>query len=197
MIRALVAALSAFIYLSQPAFLPGAQAQETGHSEAGHADEHGHEEGEHAEEHDHEDHAGDDHSHHEGEHDGIRTVHAWTRATSSATALVFVDIENNSDHDVSVTGGETEIAESVELVGFQLKDGEPDYVVLPPVPIRAGTEMTLAPNGLALRLNGVREPLEQGTEHEIEIEFDFGHIEMFFQVEDADAMHHSHVGHQH
>ena len=77
----------------------------------------------------------DDHSHHEGGMDGVRTVHAWAQATTAKTAFVFVDIENNSDRDIAITGGESEIAASVELVGFRLKDGEPDYVVLPPVPI--------------------------------------------------------------
>ena len=193
MIRLFAAALTASVYLSLPVSAFQARAEET-HSEAEHAEGHEHEEGGHAEEHEHDE---DDHSHHEGEHAGVRTVHAWTRATSAGTALLFVDIENSSDHDIAVTGGECEIAGTVELVGFQLKDGEPDYVALPPVPIKAGTEMTLAPNGLALRLNGLKMPLVKGEEHEIEIEFDFGHIEMFFQVEAADAKHHSHVGHQH
>ncbi|MAS08281.1 MAG: hypothetical protein CL534_26805 [Ahrensia sp.] len=168
MIRVLSAVLTASVCLFQPALVTAALA---------------------------EDH--DDHSHHEGGMDGVRTVHAWAQATTGKSAFVFVDIENNSDRDIAITGGESEIAASVELVGFQLKDGEPDYVVLPPVPIKAGTEMTLAPDGLALRLNGLTTPLLQGAEHEIEIEFDFGHIEMFFQVEAADARHHSHVGHQH
>jgi copper(I)-binding protein len=139
----------------------------------------------------------DDHSHHEGEAEGVHALHAWTRATSADTALIFVEIENGSDRDIAITGGETEIASSVELVGFRLKDGEPDYVALPPVPIKTGTEMTLAPNGLALRLDGVKQPLVKGEEHEIEIEFDFGHVEMMFQVEAADARRHSHAGHQH
>lgn len=192
MIRVLAAALSAFIYLSQPAFVVKVQANETGHSEHDHADgDHGHEEGEHAEDHE------QDNSSHEGEADGVRTLHAWTRATPGKTALLFVDIQNTSDHAVSITGGHSEVAESVELVGFQLKEGEPDHVALPPVPIKAGTEMSLAPNGLALRLNGVRMPLREGEEHGVEIEFDFGHIEMRFQVEAADAKQHSHAGHQH
>lgn len=202
MIRMLAAALTAFVYLAQPAFVLKVQAEDAAHAD--HDDhgeeEHDHEDGdhdhdEHVEDHDHDEH--DDHFHHEGEAHGVRTVHAWTRATNGKTALVFVDIENKSDHDVTITGGESGIAESVELVGFQLEDGEPAYVSLPSVPIKAGTEMTLAPSGLALRMEGVKSPLVKGEEHLIEIEFDFGHIEMFFQVEDADARHHSHVGHQH
>lgn len=188
--RVLIAALTASVYLSLPLFGPALLAEE-----ATHAEEHEHhEDGEHAGDTDHDE---DEHDHHEGEAHGVRALHAWAQATSGKTALVFVEIENASDHDVMITGGETDIAGSVELVGFQLKDGEPDYVVLPPVPIRAGTEMTLAPNGLALRLNGVDAALVEGSEHEIEIEFDFGHIAMFFQVEAADARQHSHVGHQH
>ena len=181
--RIAAVALSASLCLSLPVAVVVAQAQEKAQSTGEHAEEHHHEEG--------------DHSHHEGEAAGVRTVHAWTRATSGAMALVFVDIQNKSDRDIAITGGKTEAAESVDLVGFQLKDGEPDYVVLPAVPIKAGAEMTLAPNGLALRLNGLKEELVLGTEHTIEIEFDFGHIAMFFQVEAADARTHSHVGHQH
>ncbi len=141
--------------------------------------------------------AEEDHSHHEGEANGVRAVHAWTRATSEGATLVFVDVDNKSDKVVSIIGGHAEWAEKVELVGFQLKDGEPDYVVLPPVPVKAGTQMSLAPNGLALRFEGLKMPLEKGSEHEIEIEFDFGHIEMHMQVEDADARTHSHIGHNH
>lgn len=138
-----------------------------------------------------------DHSRHEGEANGVRAVHAWTRATSDRTALVFVDVENGSDKDVAIVGAHAGIADAVELVGFQLRDGEPVYVALPPVPVKAGTEIVLAPYGLALRLVGLKQPLVEGGEHEIELEFDFGHLDMFVQVEAADARNHSHTGHQH
>jgi len=160
-------------------------------SEAGHE----HQAESHEDEHEHE-HEGD-HSHHEGHAEGIRTVHAWIQATSDRTALLFVEIENNSANDIKITGGETDVAENVELVGFQLKDGEADYAVLPAVPVKAGKELMLAPNGLALRLNGLKRSFAKGEEFEIEIEFDFGHIEMHAQVEDANATQHSHAGHQH
>ena len=139
----------------------------------------------------------DDHSHHAAEAGGLRAVHAWTRATSDGTALIFVDIENGSDATVSIVGAEADWAEAVELVGFQLKDGEPAWVVLPPVPVKAGTEMVLSPEGLALRAVGVKQPLAEGEERAIEIEFDTGHLDMVLQVEAADARAHSHAGHQH
>jgi hypothetical protein len=137
------------------------------------------------------------HSRHEAEADGLRALHAWTRATSGRTSLIFVEIENNSAGTVSIVGGHADWADAVELVGFRLKDGEPTWVALPPVPVKAGTAMMLAPDGLALRAVGVKQALVQGEEHEIEIEFDSGHLDMVVQVEAVDARAHSHAGHQH
>jgi copper(I)-binding protein len=48
-----------------------------------------------------------------------------------------------------------------------------------------------------LRAVGVKQPLAQGEERAIEIEFDTGHLDMTLQVEAADARAHSHAGHQH
>ncbi|MHA7776552.1 copper chaperone PCu(A)C [Roseibium sp. M-1] len=140
---------------------------------------------------------GHDHGDHEGSAEGVHAVHAWIQATSGGTALVFVDIDNNSDQAVKLLGGHTDAARSVELVGFVLKDGEPGYDALPPVPIQPGKELLLTPNGLALRLNGLKRTFQQGEDFEIEIEFDFGHFDMQVQVEAADATRHSHAGHQH
>ena len=139
----------------------------------------------------------EDHDHHVSEREGLRAVHAWTRATSGKTALVFVEIENGSSGDVLLQGGESELAASVDLVGFKLKDGAPSYVLLPSLPVKAGREVVLSPNGLALRLNGLREPLVEGEEIEMEIEFDTGHLEVHVEIEDADATRHSHAGHSH
>ena len=144
-----------------------------------------------AEDHDH------DHDHHVSELDGLRAVHAWTRATSGKTALVFVEIENGSGKDVLLQGGESAHAASVDLVGFKLQDGAPAYVLLPSLPVKAGREVELSPEGLALRLNGLKEPLKEGEEIEMEIEFDAGHLEVHVEVEDADATQHGHAGHSH
>lgn len=155
-------------------------------------------EGQESHEHHHdEDHEDGDDAHHAASAHGIRALHAWIQATTGKTALLFVEIDNGSDNDVVLTGGETDVAEDVELVGFQLKDGEADFVPLPSLPIKAGKELMLSPNGLALRLNGLTRSFKKGDEFEIEIEFDFGHIEMHAQVEAADATQHSHAGHQH
>ncbi|MDQ0324680.1 copper(I)-binding protein [Rhodopseudomonas julia] len=157
----------------------------TAQEKHGHAEESGHTE------------SHDDHSHHEAELHGVRLVHAWTRATSGTKALVFVDIQNKSEKNVVLEGGEADIAKTVELVGFQLKDSQPDYVALPKMPVTAGGEVKLSPNGLALRLDGLTQHLQQGDEFQMEFRFDTGHVDMFVQVEAEGAMHHSHVGHTH
>lgn len=161
-------------------------------SETGHGDAEAHETHDEAEHHHDE-----DEDSHEGTSEGVRAVHAWIRETSANSALLFVNIENTSGRQVKLVGGHTEIASKVELVGFALKDGETGYDPLPPVPIQPGKSLVLAPNALALRLGGLTRPFREGEEFEIEIEFDFGHIEMQAQVESINATRHSHAGHQH
>ncbi|MEF2073964.1 copper chaperone PCu(A)C [Consotaella aegiceratis] len=145
--------------------------------------------------------AEDDHhddDHHVSELDGVRVIHAWTRATSARTTEVFFDVQNRSDADVALTGGESGIAEMVSLVGFTMSgEGEGTYETLPSVPIKAGGTMKLAPNGLALQLGGLKQALRQGDEIEIEVIFDIGHMDVHVEVEAADATQHSHAGHNH
>ncbi|MEO9528904.1 copper chaperone PCu(A)C [Roseibium sp.] len=148
-------------------------------------------------EHDHEEQHADEDGDHKASAHGVTALHAWIRATSGEDALLYVEIENGSDQDIRIVGGETAIADSVELVGFRMKDGEAGYAPLQPVPVKPGKELMLEPNGLALRLNGLTRSFGKGEEFEIEIEFDVGHVELHAQVEAADATRHSHAGHQH
>lgn len=193
MIRTTSAALALVVALAAPGLAHDAHGQhgdqagahheedrdETGHNEAGHHD--------HAEE----------EAHHLAEIEGVRALHAWTRATGEGTALVFVTIENKGEAEVKLEGAESAAAKTAELVGFQLKDGEPTYVSLPFVSVKPGRKLALQPKGLAIRLGGLEQPLNKGDELEVEFEFDTGHLEMHVQVEAADATQHSHAGHQH
>lgn len=139
----------------------------------------------------------DDHDGHVASLNGVRVVHAWTRAGAGPEALIFADIENNSDAVVVLKGGESDRATSVELVGFELKDGEPSYVVLPSMPIQPGGELVLAPNGLALRLDRLSAERVEGGELEVAFEFAFGHIDAHVEIGAAHASGHSHAGHNH
>jgi copper(I)-binding protein len=186
--RALAVLLSLLFCLSQSAL---ASETHTGTNQShGDADQHhAHEEEDH--------HHPEDDGSHEGMSEGVRALHAWIRETSENTALLFVNIENRSERPVKLVGGHSGVATKAELVGFALKDGETGYDALPPVPIQPGKSLVLAPTGLALRLTGLTRSFRQGDTFDIEIEFDFGHIEMQAQVESANATRHSHAGHQH
>lgn len=142
-----------------------------------------------------------EHHDHEAEHvsemKGLRAVHAWTRATSADDLLVFVELENTGDEAVTITGGEAEFAETVELVGFTLIDGDPTYQPMPQIPLSAGRELMLAPNGLALRLSGLDRAFADGEHFDMQIATDRGALEVEVAVEAADATQHDHAGHAH
>lgn len=169
-------------------FAAAAHASDDDHDHDDHAhDEHAHE--------DHDDHAGD--SDHKATFGEVTLLHAWTPETEGDEALVFFEIDNAGTTPVTLLGGETDIAATVELVGFQPTDGVPGYVPLPKLPIAAGAEMVLAPNGVALRLTGVTAHLHEGEAFELRIEFEAGEVEMLVQVEPEGATQHSHAGHNH
>lgn len=134
---------------------------------------------------------------HLSELDGFRAVHAWTRATTGDEALVFVELENQGAADVMIDGADSEVAAAAALVGVELKDGAPVYTVLPPLPVPAGREMHLDPDGLAIRLTGLSRDLAEGDEFEMHLETSLGEIELHVAVEADDAHQHSHAGHSH
>ena len=139
-------------------------------------------------------HDGDDHLTVLGD---VRLLHAWTRATDDASALVFVEIENTGDAPVTLTGGASDLAEAATLVGFTNANGQPDYQPLPALPVAPGTEMVLAPQGVALQLDGLSRALAEGDRFEIVLTFDNAEADLTVAVEAADATRHSHAGHMH
>ncbi|RDC69842.1 copper chaperone PCu(A)C [Rhodovulum sp. 12E13] len=168
------------------------------HEDEAHAEEHAHDE---AHAHD-EEHAEDDHAHgddaHLAEAGGLRLVHAWSRATDGDETLIFVEIENSGDNTRSLIGGGSPHAAAAEVVGFRLVDGTPTYEPLPEVPIAPGTEMSLAPEGLALRLTGLDAALEEGDGLPVTFAFNDGlEIRATAQIEASNATRHSHAGHMH
>lgn len=138
---------------------------------------------------------------HEDEHvteaRGIRAVHAWTNATEGQEAYVFVDLENTTDEPVTLLGGSTGIAQAVTLVGFANNGGELSYAPIPQMPIAGQSEIVLSPNGLAMQLTGLSQPLVQGGTFEMEFLLDKMHLDVVVEIESATATQHSHAGHQH
>lgn len=148
---------------------------------------------------DHGDDAHDEHNHdeHVAQSDGLRAVHAWANATTGALALVYVELDNTSDADIALTGGEAAIAEAVHLVGLQNANGELSYAEIGQMPIAAGSQLVLSPNGLALQLSGLSQPLVEGETFEMEIAFGDTHLPTTVEIQSATATRHSHAGHQH
>lgn len=141
--------------------------------------------------------AENDHSDHVSHLDGLRALHAWTRATDDDHALLFVELENKGDQAVTLTGGESDIAASAQLVGFRMTDGQGGYAPIPMVPIAPGAELVLAPEALALHLDGLARSLVEGDSFEAELEFDAGHLVIHVEVEAENARQHGHAGHAH
>ena len=141
-------------------------------------------------------HAADDHAH-LAEAEGLRILHAWTRATTEGEAFVFAEIENGGAVERVLTGAEAEGAASGEVVGFGFENGSPVWTVLPGVPVAAGADLHLEPDVLALRLLGLGAPLAEGGHLDVVFVFDGFEIAAEAEILDADARAHSHAGHSH
>lgn len=176
---------------------PSVTEHQDAHDEAHAGAEDRHEHGDHAEGEHREDHAEGEDSDHVAEAHGIRLLHGWTNATGDAETLIYVEITNQSDAEVTLTGAASEIADSAELIGLAVRDGALRFDTLPGVPVAPGRELALSPDGLAIRLSGLEEPLEEGDTVEVTLNFDVGDVAMTVAVEDANARQHSHAGHQH
>ncbi|MFN3273270.1 MAG: copper chaperone PCu(A)C [Paracoccus sp. (in: a-proteobacteria)] len=134
---------------------------------------------------------------HLSEADGLRILHAWTPATSGPEALIYMEIENGSDHALTLTGAETEDGQRADLVGYEYVNGVETWQVLPEMPVAAGQHLDLEPRGLALRLSNLTAPLAEGDELEIEVMFGDLHLDVHVEVEAAGATAHRHAGHSH
>ncbi|WP_412504322.1 copper chaperone PCu(A)C [Roseovarius sp. SYSU LYC5161] len=160
----------------------------------------------HSDDRDHEADHDDDHAAHEDESGDtdhlstmgdLRLLHGWTRATTDDTALIFVEIKNTGETPVTLTGGAADLAESAALVGFTLEDGTPVYPELPALPVAPATEMVLAPQGVALRLDGLSRALAEGESFDVTLAFAEAEVAVTVDVEAADASQHGHAGHAH
>lgn len=135
---------------------------------------------------------------HEASAGNLTIVHPWARAASAGgETMVFFEIEN-AGAAVDLTGAETAVATSVELVGAALgADANQTVQPVGAVSIASG-DFVLEPNGLGFLLTGLTQDLVQGEDFELEVEFADGtHIHAHVEIEAADATQHSHAGHAH
>jgi copper(I)-binding protein len=65
------------------------------------------------------------------------------------------------------------------------------------LPVAPETEMMLAPQGVALRLDGLSRDLAEGDSFNVTVSFAQSDVALTVEVEAADATQHSHAGHAH
>lgn len=142
--------------------------------------------------------ATDHHGHdHVAEADGLRVVHAWTRATRGTEAFVFAVIENTGLSEQVLTAASADLAHKGQVVGFGFVDGAARWTVLPGVPVAPGGKVDLEPDTLAIRLEGLQAPLTEGGHLDVVFIFNTQRIAAEAEVLAADARGHSHAGHSH
>jgi copper(I)-binding protein len=142
--------------------------------------------------------AADTHNHaHVAEAQGLRVVHAWTRATNGTEAFVFAEIENTGAAERVLTAASTKAAHEGRVVGFGFKDGAAHWTVLSGIPVAPGGELELEPDTLAIRLEGLHVPLTEGGNLDLVFIFDTLMIEATAEILAGNARSHSHAGHSH
>jgi copper(I)-binding protein len=142
--------------------------------------------------------AAEDDADHVAQTGDVKVVHARSRATDADGGVVFMDIESLGGSSDRLTAAESGVAERVEIHGAVLQDGEMASQPLDAVEIPAGGEFVLEPGAVFLKLVGLKQPLRQGEEFEVELLFaKAGELDARVLVEAADATQHSHAGHAH
>ena len=160
---------------------------DTGHYDEQHADKHGHDDkGSH-----------NDEARHVSELEDLRALHAWTNATRDRNSHVYVELENIGTGNITLTGAHTDIAQTAQLTGFRLRDGEPYYEPIEAMPLDPASTLMLSPNGLSIMLGGLSKALEEGEQFDLHLDTNVGTLELHVEVESANARQHSHAGHAH
>ncbi|MDO5646615.1 copper chaperone PCu(A)C [Paracoccus sp. (in: a-proteobacteria)] len=139
--------------------------------------------------------AGDDHDHHVTEVDGIRIQHVWTVAGADP-APVYLEIINDSDVELTLTGAESDWAEFA-LVGAWLSGGQSTAQGIDALRIAPGARMHLEPGGVSLMAGPLSEPLTVGDHLDIHLHFNDLEIEAEAEVFPTGTKRHPHAGHDH
>ena len=130
------------------------------------------------------------------EADGIHILHAWTNAGRQEDMRVYMEIQNNRDTPIFLTGAELEDGTTGQIVGAAMKaDGDP--MPLPGIEIQAHRDLTLSPDTLYVRLGGAA-PSQEGDEIPLHLSFeDLPEIEIHVETLPSGAHAHPHAGHDH
>ena len=85
----------------------------------------------------------------------------------------FAEFTNNTDHVITILGGSTEIAKMVETHEVVMVDGAMKMQAKEGgIEIQPGETLTLEPGGLHIMLMGLKQPVLEGDEVSLTIDFD-------------------------
>jgi copper(I)-binding protein len=101
-------------------------------------------------------------------------VSGWAMAGPSAGAAtaVYLRVRNPNSADDRLLGAETALAERAELHQTREEEGMVRMVQVPALTLPGQGELALQPGGAHLMLMGLRQPLAEGQELELELRFE-------------------------
>ncbi|MEM6695076.1 MAG: copper chaperone PCu(A)C [Pseudomonadota bacterium] len=140
-----------------------------------------------------------DHSHGEAEHlaelEGLRVLHVWA-VPGEGAMQIYMEVENESDAAVTLTGGE--LHDGAELVLYATEvNASGGAVAIGEIEIAPETEMDLAPDGLYLVAEAAPE-VSVGEIIEAHLEFaPLGELEVEIEIFAPGTRTHPHAGHNH
>jgi len=105
---------------------------------------------------------------------GLYVQDAWTRESPmmELAGAAYMVIHNNTDGDDALIGASSPQAEVVELhLSSMDDDGMMSMAQVPEIPIPAHADAVLMPGSYHIMLIGLLEPLTEGTDVEISLEF--------------------------
>lgn len=136
---------------------------------------------------------GDDH--HLSEAEGLRIQHAWGVETAGGVQ-VYMEIENNRDDTVTLTGGATEDGAELVLMATEVS-AQGGTVAIGEIPITGGSEMDLAPGGLYLWLDEAGD-VAVGDLVAAHVALNpVGEVEIEIEIMAPGTRQHPHAGHNH
>lgn len=110
---------------------------------------------------------------HEFEVGKLLIVHPWARATApgAPVAGVFVTLDNSAGDADRLVGGETAVAERLELHTMKMDNGVMKMRKVDAIDVPAKGTQKLAPGGLHIMLFGLKAPLKEGEQFTVTLQF--------------------------
>jgi copper(I)-binding protein len=138
-----------------------------------------------------------------GQHHGGGPVHvmsAWSRALPpvSQNGAVYLVLKNYAAAPDRLMGASSPVAERVEVHGHEMEGGMMTMRRVEAVALNPGEYVRLEPGGTHLMLIGLKQPLKQGEQIPLTLEFETASaVEVLVAIEAPDATGPGAAGHEH